>query len=180
MEWTELRDEQSIRLGWRIANTLRVHEQNESRALLDFRRAYEDQLGLALRWQEAQRRVLALLRGQFACRWTGEGMTLEVEARKGAFRLGVVVERSAYALILPASRPLTPRLVLAALQISSQERVRWTKDGRLLQSGAVMIRRAHPVSVATYAVDTIAGLVEDPSIIAKWRMEDSLPAQATG
>lgn len=115
-----------------------------------------------------------------ARRWIGEGMTLEVEAREGKLRLGEMIERSVHALILLASRPLTPRLVLAALPISAQERLRWTKDRRLPRSGTVTIQRGHPVSVTTYAVGTIDRLDRDPSMIAGWRAEDGLVVQATG
>ncbi len=108
------------------------------------------------------------------------GLSLEVEVPDGDLRLGEVIERCACALVLPASRPLTPRLVLSALPISAQERLRWTKDGRLLQAGAVTIRRAHSISVATYAVETISELAEDPSIIALWREQDALRLHATG
>ncbi len=178
--WTELSDERSIGLAWRMASALRVRDRSGSTALLDFQQVHDEHLGLSLRWPEASRRVLTFLRGHATRKWIADTLLLEVEAPDGDLRLEDVIERSSLALVLPASRPLTPRLVLGALPISAQERLRWTKDGRLPQSGAVMMRRAHPISVATYAVETISELVENPSIIALWREQDALRFHATG
>jgi hypothetical protein len=180
LDWTELRGERSIRLARRMANALRVHDRSGSKAVLDFQPVHDAHLGLSLRWLEARRRVLTSLQGQATRSWIGDTLLLEIEALSGDLRLGEVIECSAYALVLPASCPLTPRLVLSALPISPQERLRWTKDGRLPRSGAVMMLRAHPVSVATYAVETISALVENPSIIALWREQDASRAYATG
>ncbi len=52
-----------------------------------------------------------------------------------------------FALLEPATRPLTPRPRLGSAANHPQERVRWTKDGRLAQSGAVTMKRAQLISV---------------------------------
>jgi hypothetical protein len=77
------------------------------------------------------------------------------------------------ALARIAWRPLTPRLVGAALGISGQERLRWTKDGRLPRSGQVAARRGNPLSVPTYSVEAIEKLARHPGIVTAWREQDT-------
>jgi hypothetical protein len=48
-----------------------------------------------------------------------------------------------------AWRPLTPRFLLAALNITTRERLRWTKDGRLALVGRVQAQRSTAFSVPT-------------------------------
>lgn len=174
-------DQRSLRLAWKIAGSIRAAELPPAKALLDFNIAFDRHLGLSLRRPEARRRIYACLRGLVRRRWIEDGARLEVEAIDGPFQLGAIIEHCALALVLPASRPLTPRLVIAALSITPQERLRWTKDGRLPQFGSVMMRRAHPISVATYAVETIAALAGQPAMLASWRAADlESSGQATG
>jgi hypothetical protein len=178
-DWAALKDQRSIRTAQRIADAVCVRERSSTGARLEFDLVLDEQLGVALRWREARRRILISLRGTVARRWVEDTLTLEVES-PDALPLDEVITRSTHALLLPALRPLTPRLVLDALPISTQERLRWTKDGRLAHSGAVTIRRGQPVSVTTYAVETIAALAADPAIISQWRAEDVMMLQATG
>lgn len=72
-----------------------------------------------------------------------------------------------------AKRPLSPNLVEALLGISSQERLRWTKDGRLPTSGRATLRKGAVISIATHPADKILALAADPSIIAGWRNADA-------
>ncbi|MEH3101646.1 hypothetical protein [Sphingomonas adhaesiva] len=130
-------------------------------------------LGLALRWDEARRQISAALRGVVKREWVDGADHLLVETTNPDLSLRSIILRCVDALVGPARRPLTPRLLLAALPITNKERFRWTKDGRLPRSGSVTIRAAHPVSVGTYAVDAVARLVADPSIIAAWRRADA-------
>jgi hypothetical protein len=78
----------------------------------------------------------------------------------------------AEALARIAWRPLTPRLVAAALGISGQERSRWTKDGRLPHSGQVVARRGSLLSIPTYSVEAVENLVAHPEILTAWREHD--------
>lgn len=135
----------------------------------------EDRLGLRLRHAEAERAIIRL----------GEPVNAAWDER----RQGVVLfervseaflEALATALAEIASRPLTPRLVTQALDITNQERLRWTKDGRLPTSGRAQIRGSAPVNFATYAVEDVESLVCDPKTIANWRIQDRTPARANG
>ena len=106
------------------------------------------------------RRVLA----GCSCSWSRE--TLELRFTPGASsdliesKLGSPAE----ALARIAWRPLTPRLVATALAISGQERVRWTKDGRLPHSGQAVARRGSLLSIPTYSVEAIENLAAHPEI----------------
>ena len=73
-----------------------------------------------------------------------------------------------------AMRPLTPRMIIEVLHISSQERPRWTKDGRLKTIGQVLAQRSHSVPVALYDAAIVAELSADPGRIAAWRHQDAL------
>ncbi|WP_294292027.1 hypothetical protein [uncultured Sphingomonas sp.] len=113
--------------------------------------------------------------------WIGGADHLLVETVHPNLSLRSIILPFTDALVRPARRPLTPRLFMAALPITKNKRLRWTKDGRLPRSGSVTTRVVHPVSVGTYGVDDVARLVADPSIIAAWRCADaSAERQATG
>jgi len=132
-------------------------------------------LGLRLRADEAQRCIYRVFdRGS---RWDPQLRELtcatdtspEVESK---------LDSLAEALTRIAWRPLTPRFVAAALGISAQERVRWTKDGRLPPSGQAFARRGALLSVPTYAVTLIEELAAHPETVAAWREQDEASAQA--
>jgi hypothetical protein len=73
---------------------------------------------------------------------------------------------------------LTPRMVEEILGISSVERRRWTKDGRLPKSGMASFRRGQQsFYLYLHPPDKIARLAANPAIIAQWRDEDA--AQST-
>jgi hypothetical protein len=74
-----------------------------------------------------------------------------------------------------AWRPLTPRLVVAALGITGQERIRWTKDGRLPKSGQLLTRRGNGavLQIPTYSVRLIDELAGHPETIIAWRERDA-------
>lgn len=58
------------------------------------------------------------------------------------------------------------------LGITSQERLRWTKDGRLKQGGSVTIKRGQLISVPTYSISDVEFLADNPAIIANWRSNE--------
>jgi hypothetical protein len=70
------------------------------------------------------------------------------------------------------SRPLHPKLLQSLLGISSQERLRWTKDGRLPRSRNINFRRGSVVSIASYPIDVVLEISNNPSIIEGWRRCD--------
>jgi hypothetical protein len=171
IEWTERGDPRSVAMASEIARMVGVEASASERVRFDFGRPFGHFLGLSLRREEARKRVFTALWGLVRREWAKAGDVLEIDA--DARFVEDLVDRCAFALLEPATRPLTPRLVLAALPITKQERVRWTKDGRLAQSGAVTMKRAQLISVPTYAVDTIAALVASPEILSRWRAEDT-------
>ncbi|WP_137864252.1 MULTISPECIES: hypothetical protein [unclassified Sphingomonas] len=171
IEWPERGDPRSVAMAREIAQMVRVEAPAPERLRLDFGPPLGHYLGLSLRREEARKRVFTALWGLFRREWAKAGDVLEIDT--GGRFVEDLVDRCAFALLEPATRPLTPRLVLAALPITKQERVRWTKDGRLAQSGAVTMKRAQLISVPTYAIDTIAALVASPEILSRWRAEDA-------
>lgn len=69
-------------------------------------------------------------------------------------------------------QPCTPKFVMEVLRIESQERARWTKDGRLQAVGRITARNSRS-AVHTYAVEDILQLFQHPEIIDRWRKIDA-------
>lgn len=69
--------------------------------------------------------------------------------------------------------PLTPSMVNEILLISSQERIRWAKDGRLPPSGTTPSRRGpRSYSVLLFSVSDVLYLARNPGVIDEWRRQD--------
>ena len=65
------------------------------------------------------------------------------------------------------------------MEISSQERIRWAKDGRLLVAGNVRSRRGgQQYSVPVFAVAPILEILRKGSTISRWRETDRLALSA--
>ena len=71
-----------------------------------------------------------------------------------------------------AMRPYSGPEVLKRLPISNAERIRWTKQNRLIVSGNNIVTRGQRVSVVTYDVTSIDEIAEAPSILEEWRRLD--------
>lgn len=72
--------------------------------------------------------------------------------------------------------PLTPKTVDRVLGISSRERLRWYKDGRLPTCGRGTVGRgAYKVQFPLFPMDAVARLLADPCIIEAWRNQDLEP-----
>lgn len=72
-----------------------------------------------------------------------------------------------------ARKPISQRQVEDILGITSRERIRWGKDGRLPRSGTASIRKGTTeISLWTYPCDAIERLAADPTEILRWRKED--------
>lgn len=67
------------------------------------------------------------------------------------------------------TRPFTPATVQDALGISSRERIRWTRDGKLRPIGTKMIRDRGCFSLTLYSAEDVARLLMSPGIMALWR-----------
>lgn len=73
-----------------------------------------------------------------------------------------------------AQKPVSQRQVEDILGITSRERIRWGKDGRLPLSGTSRIKRgAAEISLWTYPCDAIEHLAANPSEVRRWREEDA-------
>ena len=71
-------------------------------------------------------------------------------------------------------RPFTPRQVRRILGITNQERLFWTRDGRLHQTGTILNnQRGQKFRVPVYCAERIGWLSQNPDIIAAWRDEDA-------
>jgi hypothetical protein len=72
-----------------------------------------------------------------------------------------------------ACERLTPKAVEEALGITTKERVRWTKDGRLPKSGTGTFKKgSHVFQYSLHPADKIAELAKNPSVVASWRRND--------
>ena len=76
-----------------------------------------------------------------------------------------------------AHKPISQRRVESLLDITSAERRRWSKDGRLKPSGSARIRRGSLISLPTYSPVMIEQLLKSPAILADWRAFDASQQQ---
>jgi hypothetical protein len=139
---------------------------------LCFRDALDHHIGLKLRSAEVERRIRAKARAQGRHRWHQAVFRLILEDTSDILRFTGFCELVSIELTAIAFRPFTPRLLVTALSITNQERLRWTKDGRLRTSGSVTIRRGQLINVPTYDVGMVEALLAKPSIIDSWRIDD--------
>ncbi len=73
-----------------------------------------------------------------------------------------------------ASKPISQKHVDRLLDISSAERLRWTKDGRLPTSGTASFTNGKAkILIETYPPDAIEALAAHPEIILRWREIDA-------
>ena len=69
--------------------------------------------------------------------------------------------------------PLTPKAVDRALGITTRERLRWYKDGRLPTRGRALAGRGkHQIQIPLFAFEDVARLAAEPQIIEGWRSDD--------
>lgn len=129
---------------------------------------------LNLRKEEAVRLIRRHLGRVGGLVYFGLDMKIAVFARYSLenVALQLIVGRLDSRLDEILNRPLPPKRLQTLLGISSQERLRWTKDGRLPRSGVIKFRRGGVISISTYPVDRIIQLIDTPSFIEKWRQED--------
>lgn len=75
----------------------------------------------------------------------------------------------------PRDEPLTARMVEEILSISSAERRRWSKDGRMPTAGnAFSSHGKKQISLSVYSPDAISKPSARPDRIADWRQADRL------
>ncbi len=71
-----------------------------------------------------------------------------------------------------ARKPISQRHVERLLEISANERLRWSKDGRLRRSGTAQILRGAKIMLYTYPPSEVERLLSTPEIITAWREAD--------
>ncbi|WP_231726403.1 MULTISPECIES: hypothetical protein, partial [unclassified Blastomonas] len=80
-----------------------------------------------------------------------------------------------------ACKPVSQRQVEDILGITSRERIRWAKDGRLARSGTARIKRGTTeITIWTYPCDAIEYLAATPAEIGRWRQEDEGTTSSIG
>lgn len=67
------------------------------------------------------------------------------------------------------TRPFTPATVQDALGISSRERIKWTRDGKLRPIGMKMIKDRGHFSLTSYSAEEVARLLMSPETLTSWR-----------
>ena len=89
------------------------------------------------------------------------------------------VPESATRLDVIASRPPSPKELCGVLGISKQERLRWTKDGRLKQSGTLIFKAAQPVTAPTYSARWVNEYLRNGRKVDHWRKTDTREANGS-
>jgi hypothetical protein len=147
----------------------------EGGRVIGLTRCFQAHLGLSLRRGESLRflrRILADCSANWRAKLREPEQEIAIPAG-GATSAEIILRELAEGLADIAWRPLTPRLLLTALNITSRERLRWTKDGRLQSSGRLQARQGTVAySVPTYSISEIEKLVACPDILARWRGQD--------
>lgn len=69
---------------------------------------------------------------------------------------------------------LTPKEVEEALNITSRERIKWTKAGRLPRAEQRSFKKGQEIFYQCYSPSGIAGLAMRPEIISEWRRCDDV------
>lgn len=137
------------------------------------RRCLEECYGLKARERELRRRIRSTLRrlGPFEGPAQAHSLTFVPKPEVLAVVPMALADLDG-AIERIATRPFSTRQIEAALGITARERLRWTKDGRLPRSGSATIMKGQLITLSTYAVDTVARLAGDASIIDDWRRTD--------
>lgn len=147
-------------------------ERHGDAIYLSFSAAFEQDPILRLNEREFWRRVWLILRHNRPIAAKRDGRKVSLSVVRPPRPLMKDLEKLLGAL---SAKPLPPRVVQEALNISSQERLRWTKDGRLNASRRVVRARGQPFSLGLYPAALIRQLIMDSSIIKKWREQDARP-----
>jgi hypothetical protein len=128
---------------------------------------------LRLRRNQARLALRKHLSGQERVRWIKNAIVFSFDNAEGKRGIARLLEESADILDAIATRALTPKEICKALEISNQERLRWTKDGRLKTSGTLTFAAGRRVTVPTYSAHWVADLLKNNRMIDGWRKQDA-------
>ncbi len=142
-------------------------------ATIDFEVLLASIPSLRLRWKEARSALRKHLSGQERVRWIKNAIVISFDNAEGKRGIARRLEESAEILDAIATRALTPKEICMALEISNQERLRWTKDGRLKTSGTLTFKTGRRVTVSTYSAHWVANLLKNNRLIDGWRKQDT-------
>lgn len=137
--------------------------------VISLKSAFERDAILRLREREIWRRTRRVLRHVGEPFVRVDERAVELSGLNGSAALIHDLERTVQKIAL---RPLTPAMVQEVLGISSRERIRWAKDGRLAPTAIIEVRRGQAFRFGTYDVISVRRLLEDPRIVAAWRKAD--------
>jgi hypothetical protein len=148
---------------------------------ISYKIAWSMTLGSKSREKDLRRRCKARLQ-----RWSHEKITdadniiAAVWAIKDLAKARSAIEYLDHMLDGFRKERLTPKIVEEALGISSIERRRWIKDGRLPTSGAGHFKKGKTVfQFSLHAPEDIAKIAGRPQIIMAWREVDNDAAELT-
>ncbi len=128
---------------------------------------------LRLRRKQARLALRKHLSGQERVRWIKNAIVISFDNAEGKQGIARRLEESADILDAIATRALTPKEICKALENSNQERLRWTKDGRLKTSGTLTFAAGRRVTVPTYSARWVADLLKNNRMIDGWRKQDT-------
>lgn len=148
---------------------------------ISYKIAWPMTLGSKAREKDLRRRFKARLQ-----RWSPEKITdadnviAALWAMKDAAKARSAIEYLDHMLDRFRKERLAPKIVEEALGISSVERRRWIKDGRLPTSGAGHFKKGKTVfQFSLHAPEDIAKIAARPEIVAAWREVDNDPSELT-
>jgi len=121
--------------------------------------------------QGRARRLVSLVRTP-----TGFDVLIDL-ANEGDMPLGLRIhtgerDRQLQRAMARSRKPIGQKVVGRVLGITSAERSRWGKDGRLPTSGSMQIRRGTTITLPTYSPIVIEQLANCPALVAEWRAQD--------
>ena len=144
-------------------------------ATISYKPSLKLTLGSAQRSRDILNRVAAKLKGAHPLAQCGNDQQITAQFDiDQTDKLEIVIAKIDLMLDGCANERLMPRLVVEILAITSAERRRWTKDGRLPTSGMASFRRG-PQSfyLSMHPLKKIGQLANNPDLIAQWRKEDA-------
>jgi hypothetical protein len=123
---------------------------------------------------QAIRLVKSIFRQKFRCivmqRSASVAITCPEASEAEILQICAVAEQKLSRL---RQESLTAKMVEEILSITGAERRRWTKDGRIPNTGRASFSQGNKqVSLFLYAPDVIRALARDPEQIAEWRRDD--------
>jgi hypothetical protein len=130
--------------------------------------------GSGQRTLQAIRLVKSIFRQQFKCivmqRSASVAITCPEATEADILGVCAIAEQRLTRL---QQEPLTAKMVEEILAITSAERRRWSKDGRLRTAGQALFSQGNKqVSLFVYAPDAIRELAAQPQQLAEWRRRD--------